>query len=122
MRFGEIIFGDAFFGAYAPDPRPRNATRFGFPLGLTVRGHGNPAFIWRISYGIQQKFAYYHPYNPRTAPQQAWRAVFAAGIAEALLLTEIERALWHDVSPLRGAAPWLLNFMSVYLLANYPPP
>lgn len=37
------------------------------------------------------RFDFYAPYNPKTVPQQAWRAVFTAGVAAYHALTSDEK-------------------------------
>lgn len=66
-------------------------------LGYTLLGDFNPyAGIYQYRNSAKQRYhiksIMYWPTNPRTAPQQAWRAVFANGALAwgALTLTEKE--------------------------------
>jgi len=60
---------------------------------------------------------YYRPTNPQTAPQQAWRAVFAAGISGYKSLTAPEKlALNKEARKCRQSG--LTLFLSRHLQAN----
>ena len=66
------------------------------PLGATVRRKvGNYIFRWRPGIG-QERMDYYTPTNPRTGKQQAWRKVFAEGIAAWHALSEGEKEEWRQ--------------------------
>jgi len=66
------------------------------PVGARIRQRlGAFIFRFRPGYG-QEKMAYYTPANPQTEKQQAWRQVFADGIAAWKALDDEEKAEWWE--------------------------
>ena len=83
-------------------------------IGSAATIRGNPViFRWRPGYG-QEQMTYYHPANPQTEAQQAWRAIFAAGIAAWKALSEEEKDIWRTKASKRGKVGQHL-FQSYYL-------
>lgn len=67
---------------------------------------------WRTS-----RMKYYRPSNPQTTPQQAWRAVFAAGVSGYQSLTADEKnALNKEARKYRQSG--LTLFLRRYLQSN----
>lgn len=87
----------------------------GFPLGFQVRRKMKNEFIFRIKCGTQEKYPYFIPANPQTAPQQAWRAKFTAGIAAAKLLSEAAKEVYRKKAKRKPGQTWHSLFMSWYL-------
>jgi len=63
---------------------------------------------------------YYTPSNPRTAAQQAWRAVFAAGIAAWHALSDEEKEEWKRRAKEEKSMVGQHLFQSVYLKTHEP--
>ena len=87
----------------------------GLPGGTSIRGQVNKEFIYAVKNRQQRKYAYFIPTNPQTAPQQAWRAKFTAGIAAAKLLSEAEIAAYKKTAYRKKGQTWHSCFMSWYL-------
>ena len=65
------------------------------PVGVEVRQKlGDFIFRYRHFCG-QERMDYYTPTNPRTGKQQAWRKIFADGIAAWHALSEEEKDEWR---------------------------
>ena len=92
-----------------------NICHKGYPLGFQVRRQINKEWIYRIKCGTQEKYPYFVPTNPKTAPQQAWRVKFTAGIAAAKLLSEAEKEVYRKKAKRKPGQTWHSLFMSWYL-------
>jgi hypothetical protein len=89
------------------------------PLGITARCKVG-GYIFRYRPGVgQERMDYYAPTNPRTAAQQAWRAVFADGIAAWHALSDAEKAEWNQRAKAQQKVGQHL-FQSVYLKTHEP--
>jgi len=89
------------------------------PLGATIRRKvGDYIFRYRPGVG-QECMDYYTPTNPRTDEQQAWRAVFAAGIAAWHALSDTEKEEWIQKARKKRMVGQHL-FQSVYLKTHEP--
>ena len=67
------------------------------------------AGIWQVrtrsGRKTQVKMAFYTPFNPQTEAQQAWRAIFAAGVSAWQALTESAKNIYRtraEYLPLTG--------------------
>lgn len=89
------------------------------PLGVTARCKvGDYIFRYRPGIG-QERMDYYTPTNPRTDEQQAWRAVFAEGIAAWHTLSDEEKEEWRQKAEKKRMVGQHL-FQSVYLRTHEP--
>lgn len=85
----------------------------GIPVGVEIRKQLGKTVIFRRRHRKQEKYAYSVSTNPRDPDkQQPWRQMFAAAMAQALLLSEEERIKWRDVN---RRYTWFNNFISQYL-------
>ena len=87
------------------------------PLGVTIRRKvGDYVFRWQPGVG-QLRMAYYTPTNPRTGKQQAWREIFAEGIAAWHALSEEEKEEWKQKAKKRRMVGQHY-FQSIWLKAH----
>ena len=56
------------------------------------------------------------PIGATSPAQLIQRAKFKAACVYSHLLTDEEKLYWHNVDKLSGACPWLINFMSAFLV------
>lgn len=98
-----------------------HSVRFGTDvLGLDKPKSARAGIYQRGLFGHRKETAkreYVKPTNPRTVPQQAWRAVFAAGRAAWAALTDEERARYNKRAVKRRYTGYNL-FMSEYLYSH----
>jgi len=80
----------------------------GIPLGLGVRGTIAKLFSYRIRRGLQEKYAYVCPDDPKTEAQLARRALFAAGVATWKAFSAEEKNSWDKGGP-RSSINWFLR-------------
>ena len=114
-KFGTKKFGTFKFGVTAVS-KFRNEICFeGLPAGFAIRGSVNKEWIYAVKNNQQRKYPYFVPTNPQTAPQQAWRVKFTAGIAAAKLLSEAEIAAYKKTAYRKKGQTWHSCFMSWYL-------
>lgn len=85
----------------------------GIPVGVEIRKQLGKSVIFRRRHRKQQKYPYHSGANPRDPErQQPWRQMFAAAMAEAMLLSPEERIKWANIY---RHNTWLNNFISQYL-------
>jgi len=85
----------------------------GIPVGVEIRKQLGKTVIFRRRNRKQEKYAYSVSTNPRDPErQQPWRQMFAAAMAEAMLLSPEGRIKWRDVD---RHYTWFNNFISQYL-------
>ena len=87
----------------------------GIPLGIQVRRKIGTQYIFRVKSGTQERYPYFIPTNPQTAPQQTWRAKFTAGIAAAKLLSKAEKDTYRKIAYRKPGQTWHSVFMSKYM-------
>ena len=77
--------------------------------------------IWQIRtrFGkrVQVREKFYTPSNPQTGPQQAWRAIFTAGVNAWQLLSEEGKQTWREDAKYKNLTGFNL-FMREYLNEN----
>jgi len=75
--------------------------------GVYQRQHHNGKIIYR-------RLKFYTPKNPRTAPQQSWRASFTAGMTAWGNLTDEQKAVYNERvkgKPLHGVNLFLREYL-----------
>ena len=119
-EYGEAIFAKAH---YANEEIEWDRNEYGIPLlGWRVYGTDDKRWgIWQLRHRlgkrifVKQKF--YIPSNPRSVPQQAWRATFAAGMIAWGNLTTEQKKVYNGRANKLGIFGFNL-FMKEYLNSN----
>ena len=115
---GLAIFGLAAFGKeYQP-----------FIIGLEARKQLSQIRTFRVRHGngeanstlgqkYQDEMIYYTPTNPQSIPQQANRTKFTDAMADAMALTEEQRAPYKAQARKEGRVTWFNIFIRDYMLS-----
>lgn len=70
----------------------------GFKYGAGAKFFGIWQVRTRFDKRVQVKMKYYWPTNPQTEAQQAWRAIFSAGVSAWQALSEEAKDVYRDLS------------------------
>jgi len=93
----------------------RNYGGFNYGAGADVAGIYRVRHRWGKT--IQEKLPFYWPTNPKTEPQQAWRAIFSDGVVAWQALSEESKNGYRDLAKSLDITGFNL-FMREYLYAN----
>lgn len=98
-QYGEAIYSKAH---YANKEEEWDRNEYGIPqLGWRIYGTDDKRWgIWQLKHRLGKRIftrgKFYIPSNPQTAPQQAWRAVFANGMTAWGALTSEQQKEYND--------------------------
>lgn len=117
-HFGERILGHYSYGDEEPQinkneygARQYGAIEYGeddIRAGIYQRRHKNG----KVTY---TRLRFYTPSNPRTVPQQSWRANFTTGMTAWSNLTETQKKVYNDRAkslPLHGVNIFLREYLN----------
>ena len=125
-RFGiGFYYSDRVYaqGSYGLEEKEWDRNEYGIPQ-LGWRIYGTDDKRWGIyqrrkeggkPFFIRERF--YHPTNPQTVPQQAWRTIFANGMAAWKLLTS-EQKLWYHTRASKMGLHGVNLYMKIWLNSN----